>query len=122
MIRGSATPSLPLAAEMISRWGLRYDETAGVLHLTFAVPEREGEAVLGPFRVGRTVIRLTLRRRPSGLRLRVAVSFGPPIRIEAEPAGVVWPDEAVVDDVPLGRRRVAFEARAEHEVWWRCAG
>lgn len=112
-------PPLPLDAATMARWGIVHDPDRTVLALSPAVIAGEREAGLGPFRAGRTVLALALHRLPSAIRLRVTVSFGPPIRVEARLADPAWDVPAAVDDVPLGRPLVAFEASGTHEIIWR---
>lgn len=112
-------PSLPLDAATMSRWGIVHVPTSATLSLTPVLTEGVAEAVVGPFRAGRSVVALRLRRTPSAVLLRVAVSFGPPIRVEARLADPAWDVPAAVDDIPLGRHQVAFEATTTHEIIWR---
>lgn len=115
----SPAPSLPLDAVTMARWGIVYHPATGTLSLSPAVSEGAQDAAVGPFRAGRTVVALLLRRTPSAVLLRISVSFGPPIRVEARLADPEWEVAAVVDDIPLGRHQVAFEASGSHEIIWR---
>lgn len=112
-------PSLPLDAATMSRWGIAYHPTLATLSLSPGLLEGTPEAAVGPFRAGRTVVALLLRRTPSAVLLRVSVSFGPPIRVEAQLAAPGWGVPAVVDEIPLGSHRVSFEATSIHEIIWR---
>lgn len=116
---GSPAPSLPLDAGTMSRWGIAYHPVSATLSLAPALQDGEREAAVGPFRAGRTVVALRLRRTPSAVTLRVVVSFGPPVRVEAVLAGAAPRLPATVDDTPLGQHRVAFEATGTHEIIWR---
>ncbi|HUG28044.1 MAG TPA: hypothetical protein VMK53_07070 [Gemmatimonadales bacterium] len=116
---GSPAPSLPLDAATMARWGIVHHPDTGRLSLSPALNEGAQDAAVGPFRAGRTVVALLLRRTPSAVLLRITVSFGPPIRVEARLADPEWDVAAVVDDIPLGRPQVAFEASGTHEIIWR---
>lgn len=112
-------PSLPLDPVAMARWGIAYDAGRGVLRLAPQVDLEERVSRCAPFRAGRTVVALELRRRPSSVVLRVEITFGPPLRVEAGLAGMPLDTQVLVDDVPIVGPRVAFEARAVHEVaWW----
>lgn len=115
---GSPAPSLPLDAETMARWGIAYHPATATLSLSPVLAEGR-EAAVGPFRAGRTVVALLLRRTPSAVLLRITISFGPPIRVEARLADPERELIAVVDDIPLGSHQVAFEAGGTHEVIWR---
>ncbi|MFN2315530.1 MAG: hypothetical protein ABR551_09225 [Gemmatimonadales bacterium] len=112
-------PSLPLDAATMARWGIVHHPALATLSLCPALIDGAPEAAVGPFRAGRTVVALLLRRTPSAVVLRVTVSFGPPIRVEARLADPSWEVPAVVDDIPLGSPHVAFEAAGVHEIIWR---
>lgn len=112
-------PSLPLDAATMSRWGIVFHPALTTLSLSPVLIEGAREATVGPFRAGRTLVALLLRRTPSAVLLRVTVSFGPPIRVEAALAEPGWDVPAVVDDIPLGSHQVAFEATRTHEIIWR---
>ncbi len=101
------------------RWGIVYHPGTDRLSLSPVLSEGAPDAAVGPFRAGRTVMALLLRRTPSAVLLRITVSFGPPIRVEARLADSRWEVAAVVDDIPLGRHQVAFEASGTHEIIWR---
>jgi hypothetical protein len=116
---GSPAPALPLDAATMSRWGIVYHPAPATLSLSPVLIEGTQEAAVGPFRAGRTVVALLLRRTPSAVLLRVTVSFGPPIRVEVRLGDPDWEVPAVVDDIPLGRHQVAFEASRTHEIIWR---
>ena len=103
----------------MARWGLRFDQGQGVLSVAATLPAGEREAAVGPFRVGRSVVALRLRRTPSAVTLRIVLSFGPPLRLDASLAEALGQAPVVVDDIPLGRSRVSFEATGTHEVIWR---
>lgn len=64
------------------------------------------------------MVALESRVRPSTIVLRIEVTFGPPIRVEATLPGAPAGTVVLVDDVPLAGPTVAFEARGEHEVAW----
>jgi len=100
------------------RWGIAFDAGQGVLRLAPRVDVEERVSRCAPFRAGRTVVALEFRRRPSSLVLRVEVTFGPAIRVEASLPGAPEGAAALVDDVPIPGPRVAFEARGAHEVVW----
>lgn len=119
MVGRDPTPSLPLDAAMMSRWGIVFHPTLATLSLSPVLIEGSREAAVGPFRAGRTLVALLLRRTPSAVLLRVTVSFGPPIRVEAQLADPGWDVPAMVDDIPLGSHRVSFEATSVHEIIWR---
>lgn len=112
-------PSLPLDAATMSRWGLAYAAADARLRVAPALVPGEREAVVGPFRAGRSVVALRLRCTPSTVALQVSLSFGPPIRVEACLADPAWAVPAGVDEVALGSHRAAFEASAIHEIIWR---
>lgn len=115
--RGGPVAPLPLAAELMARWGIGYDAARGVLTLGPRVIPGEARVECPRFRAGRSVVAIELCTRPGGVTCRVAIPFGPPLRIEMQLAahhgGLV-----MVDDVPMTGPRVAFEARSEHEVVW----
>lgn len=102
----------------MSRWGLSHDATAHRLILAPPLPA-DGVEALGPFRAGRSVLSLVVRHRREALVLRVLLSFGPPIRVEAEPPDGFGATAAEVDGVAMGRLAIGFEAASEHEVIWR---
>jgi hypothetical protein len=102
----------------MAQWGIVHDAGQGVLRLA---PQLEPDARTtrcGPFRAGRTVVALEVRRRPSSVVLRVEVTFGPPIRVEASLPDTPPDTPILVDDVPIAGPRVAFEARGSHEIHW----
>lgn len=111
-------PSLPLDRETMDRWGIAYDAALGNLTLAPRVVPGERVARCPPFRAGRTVVALECRQRPSTVVLRVGITFGPPIRIEAHLQGAPAETTILVDEVPLQGPRVAFEARGDHDVAW----
>lgn len=102
----------------MERWGMSHDATTHRLRLVPPSPAG-GQEALGPFRAGRSVLSLEIRHRRGALVLRVRVSFGPPIRVEAEPPDGFGATAAEVDGVAMGRLAVGFEAGGEHEVIWR---
>jgi hypothetical protein len=116
---GSPAPALPLDAGTMARWGIAYHPASATLSLSPALIDGAQETGVGPFRAGRTVVALFLRRTPSAVLLRVTVSFGPPIRVEARLAAPDLDTTAAVDDIPLGRHQVAFDASGTHEIIWR---
>lgn len=109
---------LPLAPELMARWGIGHDGVSGALRLAPRIEPGESRAACPAFRAGRTVVGLELRRRPGGVTLRIAVRFGPSLRVEVEVPGGGPGTEVLVDGVLLVGPLVAFEARAEHEVAW----
>jgi hypothetical protein len=115
---GLPAPPLPLAAARMERWRLSHD---AVRHRLALVPPLlpEGREELGPFRAGRSVLTLEIRRRRDALVLRVRLSYGPPIRIDAGPPDGFGAATAEVDGTAMGRLAVGFEAAGEHEVIWR---
>ncbi len=110
-------PALPLAGDLMARWGIVYDAARPVLSLAPRILADEPRAECPPFRAGRTVVAVGLRVRPGVVACRVRVVFGPPIRVEVEPVGTAS-DQLVVDDVPMAGSRAVFEARGDHEVVW----
>ena len=111
-------PSLPLDPAAMARWGIDYHAEGGVLRLAPQVVREERVSRCAPFRAGRTVVALEFRRRPSSLVLRVEITFGPPLRVEASLPDLPPDTPVLIDDVPVAGPRVAFEARATHEVAW----
>lgn len=115
---GAPAPSLPLEPGVMAGWGIAYESGQGVLGLAPSMDPGERIIRCPPFRAGRTVVVLEYRRRPSSVVLRVEVTFGPAIRVEATLPGARVGTPALVDDVPMPGPRVAFEARGAHEVVW----
>lgn len=111
-------PALPLDPAVMDRWGLAFDREQGLLRVAPRLETGERAASVGPFRAGRSVLALELRRKAGTVALRVRVLFGPPIHIQAGLPGLAEPSGLVVDDVPLGGAMARFEARARHEVVW----
>lgn len=114
---GPAAP-LPLEPDIMARWGIHHDAARGMLSLAPRPVPGEARATCPPFRAGRTVVALELRQRPGTTVLRIAVRFGPAIRVAVTLPGPPGSPAATVDEVPMAGPRVAFEARGTHEVAW----
>lgn len=72
---------------------------------------------LDRLRVGKSVLRVQLRRRFGQVAARVERMYGPRVHVEFVLRGV--PESPVlVDDVELRGARVAFEAEAGHALVW----
>jgi len=115
---GVPAPSLPLDGTVMAQWGIGYDAARGILSLAPRIVSGTRVAECPPFRAGRSVVALGLRARPSTVALRVAITFGPPIRVEVHLPGAPADVAVLVDEVPLQGPLVAFEARGEHEIAW----
>lgn len=118
MVGSSPAAALPLAPALMRRWGIGHDGLRGVLFLAPQVSGSEAESACPPFRAGRSVIRLRLRRRPSTVVLGVEIAFGPPLRVEVDLPLAPVGGAVLVDGEPVAGPRVAFEARGAHEIQW----
>ena len=99
-------------------WGLAPDAGANRLALSPQLPAQWRDTALHGLRHGPTTVDLVLRVRPGAFILRVARVHGPPLGIDARPAGIESIERVTVDEHPLGAGAVRFEAGTEHEVVW----
>jgi len=112
-----------LAAEFASMaiegwWGVRPDALAGAVRLAPRLPPEWDAMALDRLRVGRTVLRVRVRRRFGTTTMLVERVHGPRIFVEASVRGLPEGAVAEVDGVPLGAARASFEADGSHTLVW----
>lgn len=106
-----------VVGDVIERlFALGPDALAGRLACRPALPGEWREMALEKLRVGATTLDLLVRRTPSALVLRASRLHGPRLRLEVEPPAGASVTGVMVDEVPLGAPRAAFELAGEHEV------
>ncbi len=118
MTSGGPAPSLPLAPALMERWGIDHDAGRGVLSLAPRLVKGAPQSECPAFRAGRSVVVLSLRTRSASIRIRIGITFGPPLRVEIRLPQLGDQVPILVDDVPVTGPTVSFEARTTHEVVW----
>jgi len=99
-------------------WGVRPDALAGAVRLAPRFPPEWDAMALDRLRVGRTVLRIRVRRRFGTTTMLVERVHGPRIHVEASVRGLPERAVAEVDGVPLGAARASFEADGSHTLVW----
>lgn len=104
-------------AAVLGVWGVRPNALEGGVRLAPWFPPEWEVMALDRLRVGKSVLRVQLRRRFGQVAARVERMYGPRVHVEFVLRGV--PESPVlVDDVELRGARVAFEAEAGHALVW----
>jgi hypothetical protein len=119
LVGSDAAPALLEAVGAL--WGLDPEATEDALAAAPRIPSGWAGHGLRGLRVGRSVLDLEARRRPSALVVRVTHRFGPRLVLTIAPPGLDI-TATDVDDVELPASRARFEAHDRHEVRFHLAG
>lgn len=104
-------------AAMLGVWGVRPNALEGGVRLAPWFPPAWEAMSLDRLRVGKSVLRVQLRRRFGQLAARVERVYGPRVHVEFVLRGA-GAGTVLLDDVELQGTRVAFEAAGNHALAW----
>jgi hypothetical protein len=97
-------------------FGARADQAGGRFELSPWIPEGWPSLALRRVRFHRTIVDIELRPRAEWTRVRLAVSFGPPIPLALSLRNTPPVARVSVDEVALARDLAIFTLSGEHEI------
>jgi hypothetical protein len=107
-------PQEPPALALEPAWGAALRD--GQLVLRPRLPDGVGSIEAHRVRVHRTVLDLSVRRRPGALVVRLGKRFGPDLGVDLAWAGPERVTDILLDEQRLTAATVRFLARHEHEA------
>jgi len=100
------------------RWGITPEALVGMVRLAPELPKGWPEMTLERLRIGETSLDVRVKRRPTGVAVKVRVTRGPPIVVELAPRLDFMPTGIMVEGGLLSGPTVRFTAEGEVEAVW----
>jgi hypothetical protein len=100
------------------RWRITPSALLGSVRLAPELPKEWPEMTLERLRIGDTSLDVRVKRRPSGIAVKLRVTRGPPIVVELAPRIDFAPTGILLDGALLAGPTVRFTAEGEVEAVW----
>lgn len=102
----------------VERWGIFPGALEGMVTLAPELPAEWPEMTFERLRVGSTSLDVRVKRRPTGIAVKVRVTRGPPIVVLLAPRLDFVPTGILMDGAQLPGPTVRFTAEGEVEAVW----